>query len=123
FIALEFFNAGLNSLPLRECLADRIDLATREKIQQGEAGCYIEGEQKLALSMNRGQMRPELPKHGYRRGLIVDKCATLATCGDFAGQKVEAGRELDCHIIDYCIVFQPQFGEHSMSWVKRLSEA
>ena len=36
--------------------------------------------------MNRGQMRPELPKHGYRRGLIVDKCATLATCGDFTAQ-------------------------------------
>ena len=36
--------------------------------------------------MNRREIRPELPKHGYGCGLIINKCAAFATRGNFAAQ-------------------------------------
>ncbi len=81
---------------------------------------------RLKHGINRGRLGREHRRHGRLLGAMAHRVAGglvaqqqrervdedgFAGAG-FAGQQVEAGRELHGHVVDHRVVFDPQFQEH-----------
>ncbi len=78
-VAFKLLNATDDIFPRRETFADALKLSTSKSIQQFQAGCCVERNKGLVLSVDGGQIRRKLSQHGDGRRLVVDKNSALAT--------------------------------------------